>query len=125
MVYKIDEVNPARFQGELESLFKNGWRDLNKASEFWHDCAKKLSEMFESQNRDKKLNNSSSSFYPTTGNMIVLECSDSYQNCFEALRKIEETYAGKLRKSRSCSGKFRPRYENGIRFVFADKILAI
>ncbi len=118
IVSKVDKVKPTNLQNEVENLFRYDWRNLDDASKFWHDCAKKLYETFRSQTTDEK---SAKSPYSTIANMIILEYGDSYCNCFEALRKVEEIYAGELKRSESCSGKFRPRYENGIRFVFADR----
>lgn len=102
---------------EIMNTFKRNWRHLKDTVGFWD---------FAVRNLYKKFNNGVDhghdvSLYPIINDIIILECADSFDNYSECLQTLEKMYAGVLRKSKNCSGRYRYRYEGGIRFEFADR----
>ncbi|WP_457548460.1 type III-B CRISPR module RAMP protein Cmr1 [Archaeoglobus sp.] len=102
---------------EVMNVFTRNWRNLKDTCEFWDFAVQELYKKFKNDvdhSHDVNL-------YPMISDIIVLECADSFDNYLESLQKLEKTYAGVLRKSKNCSGRVRYRYEDGVRFEFADR----
>ena len=106
LVTEIKKVQPQEFKKEIEELFGYTWKELTNASKFWQDSIQEIYKIYGSKKENQLL-------YPTIESIIVLE-KDGYENHLEALEDLEKAYAGVLNKSRY-------RYENGVRFVFADR----
>jgi len=116
-VRRVIDVHPERLKYEVSELFDYySWRQIEDAAKFWDSSFKQLRDQFNVAEDTVDVKIFKYPSYPSTGELIILECSEHFDTYIDALLKLEQAYAGELKGSGKHS-----RYAGGVRFEFADK----
>lgn len=115
-IKRIVRVHPEELKDEIFTLFSYNWRQIDDAIKIWSDSFKRLYDKFRDEDISKKEKENEILEYPSIRELIVLEYTKPFNTAIDALKVLEQAYAGELKEFRR-----RKRYEGGVRFEFADR----